>query len=72
MTFSKYKCKALVGILLSGTITSISKLFPGSILDKELTRRSGLIDLLEGGDSVMVDRGKHTPIFVGKATARGR
>ena len=33
------------------------KLYPGSISDKELTRRSSLLDLLESGDSVMADRG---------------
>ena len=35
----------------------MSKLFAGSISDKELTKRSGLLDLLERGDSVMADRG---------------
>lgn len=34
-----------------------SSLFPGCISDKELTRRSGILDLLEPGDSVMADRG---------------
>ena len=38
-------------------MTFISDLYPGSISDKELTRRSGILDLLEGGDSVMADRG---------------
>ena len=47
----------MVGISPSGAITFVSKLFPGSISDKELTRKSGLIDLLERGDSVMADRG---------------
>ena len=40
-----------------GAITFVSKLFPGSISDKELTRKSGLLDLLQSGDSVMADRG---------------
>lgn len=61
MTFSNYKnhntFKVLVGISPSGDITFVSKLFPGSISDKELTKRSGLLDLLEKGDSVMADRG---------------
>ena len=61
MTFSNYKnhntFKALVGISPAGAITFVSKLFPGSISDKELTKRSGLLDLLERGDSVMADRG---------------
>ena len=61
MTFSNYKnhntYKVLIGISPSGAITFISKLFPGSISDKELTRKSGLLELLENGDSIMADRG---------------
>ena len=61
MTFSNYKnCntyKGLVGISPEGVITFVSSLFPGCISDKELTRRSGLLHLLEPGDSVMADRG---------------
>ena len=61
MTFSSYKnsstYKALVGISPEGVITFVSSLFPGSISDKELTRQSGILDLLEPGDSVMEDRG---------------
>ena len=63
MTFSKYKnentFKALIGISPDGTNTFVSSLFPGSICisDKALTRQSGILDLLESGDSVMADRG---------------
>ena len=61
MTFSNYKnhntFKALIGISPSRAITFVSKFFPGSISDQELTRKSGLLDLLERGDSVMADRG---------------
>ena len=35
----------------------VSDLYPGCISDKELTRRSGLFDLLDRDDSVMADRG---------------
>ena len=34
-------------------ITFVSSLYPGAISDKELTRQSGFLDLLESGDSVM-------------------
>ena len=61
MAFSNYKnhntFKVLVGISPSGEITFVSRLFPGSISDKQLTIRSGLLDLLERGDSVMAYRG---------------
>ena len=61
MTFSSYKnhntFKALVGISPGGAITYVSTLYPGSISDQQLTKKSGLIDLLEKGDSVMADRG---------------
>ena len=59
MTFSSYKnsntFKALVGISPDGVITFVSSLYPGSISDKELI--SGILDLLDCGDSVMADRG---------------
>ena len=61
MTFSNYKnsntFKVLVGISPSGAIIFISDLYPGSISDKELTRKSGILELLQRGDSVMADRG---------------
>ena len=63
LTFSNYKnhntYKGLVGISPSGSLIFISDLFPGSISDKELTRRSGLLNLLESGDSIMADHGFH-------------
>ena len=61
MTFSNYKnCntyKGLVGISPEEVVTFVSALFRGSMSDKELTRRSGLLDLLEPGDSIMTDHG---------------
>ena len=61
LTFSSYKnhntLKALVCITPSGAISFISKLHGGSISDRELFEKSGLLDMLEAGDSVMADRG---------------
>ena len=61
MTFSNYKnnntFKALIGISPSGAIIFISSLFSGSTSDKEPTRKSGILQLLERGDSIMADRG---------------
>ena len=61
MTFSSYKnrntYKGLIGISPGGVVTFVPRLFAGSISDKELTRQSGILDLLEPGDSVMADRG---------------
>ena len=47
----------LVGISPSGAITFVSDLYSGAIFDKRLTQMSGILDLLERGDSVMADRG---------------
>ena len=61
--YSHYKShvtyKGLLGIAPSGAITFISQLFDGSISDKEIVQRSGILNphLWEKGDSVMADRG---------------
>ena len=46
----------MIGISPSGAVTFVSDLYSGAISDKHLTRRCGLLDLLEPGDSVMADR----------------
>lgn len=60
LTFSTYKntntLKALVGITPSGSVCFISDLYGGSISDKEITSKSGLINKLQRGDEVMADR----------------
>ena len=61
LTFSSYKnhntYKGLIGISPSGAVIFVSDLYPGSISDKELTRRCGFLQLLQSGDSIMADRG---------------
>lgn len=50
--------KGFIGISPAGTITFISQLYTGSILDREIVVRSGLLDLpLNKNDSVMADKG---------------
>ena len=55
MTFCNFK--GLIGISPDGSVTFVSSLYLCSISDKELTKRSGILDLLEPGDSVMADKG---------------
>ena len=54
LTFSNYKnhntYKGLIGISPSGAVVFMSDLYPGSISDKQLTKRCGILDLLESGD----------------------
>lgn len=49
--------KGLIGISPHGAITFVSSLYTGAISDKEITRCSGILDLVEAGDSVMADKG---------------
>jgi len=60
--FSSYKnhvtLKGLVGISPSGAITFVSQLYTGSISDREIVLRSGLLSqAFDDGDSVMADKG---------------
>ena len=62
-TWSSYNCKnsntfkLLVGIMPSGAIKFVSKLYRGSISDQKIVEKSGIIDKLENGDAVMADHG---------------
>ena len=60
--FSAYKnhvtLKGLVGIAPSGGITFVSQLYTGSISDREIVLRSGILSQsFDDGDSVMADKG---------------
>ena len=61
--YSHYKhyvtYKPLVGISSSGAVTFVSQLYPGSLSDKEIVARCGILHpgLWEKGDSIMTDRG---------------
>uniref|UniRef100_A0AAV2JF01 DDE Tnp4 domain-containing protein n=1 Tax=Knipowitschia caucasica TaxID=637954 RepID=A0AAV2JF01_KNICA len=60
-TFSAYKnrttLKGLIGVAPNGLVTFISQLYTGCISDKEITKISGILPLLEPGDEVMADKG---------------
>lgn len=60
-TFSNYKShntfKSLIGISMTGAVCLVSKLWGGSTSDVHITRNCGLLEALQPGDAVMVDKG---------------
>lgn len=61
VTWSNYKntntFKSLIGNDEAGSIIYISDLFVGGISDREIVKKSGILDKLQPGDSVLADRG---------------
>ena len=59
--FSQYKsttrAKALLGIAPSESVTFVFQLYTGGISDKETTKQSGILTLLERGGNVVAERG---------------
>ena len=49
--------KCLIGIAPRGHVTLVSPFYEGSPSDKQIVEESGLLDLLEEGDSLMADNG---------------
>ena len=47
----------MIGISPSGAVVFVLDLYPGCISDKELTRKCGILDMLDKGDTLMADRG---------------
>ena len=49
----------MLGIAPSGAPVFISDLYTGSTSDKDITKQSGILELLEKGDDCMEDKGFH-------------
>ena len=60
-TWSDYKhhntWKLLVGVTPNGQVSFLSDLWDGRVSDKQINRASAVLDLIESGDNIMVDRG---------------
>jgi hypothetical protein len=61
LLYSDYKShmtfKGLIGISPAGVTIFASDLWSGSISDKQLTKKCGIVDMCEVGDAIMADKG---------------
>ena len=60
-TYSSYKSKntfkVLIGICPNGYISFVSNMFPGSLSDKQIFLKSGVIRYFQTGDLILADKG---------------
>jgi len=60
-TYSSYRgmnsFKVIIGVSPNASITYVSDLYPGSISDKEIVEKSGLLNHLVAGDMILADKG---------------
>ena len=59
--YSNYKhrqtAKILIGVTPAGAASFVSDAYEGSISDREITKKSGVLNYIENGDTVLADRG---------------
>ncbi|KAK0149204.1 hypothetical protein N1851_010268 [Merluccius polli] len=60
-TYSKYRgmhsFKILLGVAPNAVITYCSKLYPGSVSDKAIVTKSGILEVFRSGDLILADKG---------------
>ena len=49
--------KALVGVAPNAVITFVSNMYAGSVSDKAIVQKCGILSLLNAGDLILADKG---------------